>query len=113
MTLLELVKADQGFANAVKMLIIRGQNQGQEKILMKDMIASLNKMGFSAGGQVNAIRELVSTFKAKNDKLIADVNNDEITLTTVPSADTQDQAEQNKMEISKDATAAAMKELGL
>ncbi len=113
MTLLELVKADQGFANAVKMLIIRGQNQGQSKILMKDMIASLNKMGFSAGGQVNAIRELVATFKAKNDKLIADVNNDEITLTTVPSADTQDQAELNKIEISKDATAAAMKELGL
>lgn len=113
MTLLELVKADQSFANAVKMLIIRGQNQGQAKILMKDMIASLNKMGFSAGGQTNAIRELVSTFKAKNDKLIADVNNDEITLTTVPSADTQDQAEQNKIEISKDATAAAMKELGL
>lgn len=113
MTLLELVKADQDFANAVKMLIIRGQNQGQAKIPMKDMIASLNKMGFSASGQVNGIRELVSTFKAKNDKLIADVNDDEITLTTVPSADTQDQAEQNKMEIGKDATAAAMKELGL
>lgn len=113
MTLLELVRADQSFANAVKMLIIRGQNRGEAKIPMKDIVASLNKMGFSASGQTNSIRELVSTFKAKNDKLIADVNDDVITLTTIPSADTPDQAEQNKMEITKNATQQAMKELGI
>ena len=113
MTLLELVETDQRFANAVKMLIIRDQNQGKKEILMKDMVASLNKMGFSASGQTSSIRELVSTFKAKNDKLIADVSNDKITLTTIPSADTPDQAEENKIEISKDATKQAMKELGI
>jgi len=112
-TLLELVRADQSFANAIKMLIIRGQNRGEAKIPMKDIVASLNKMGFSASGQTSSIRELVSTFKAKNDKLIADVNDDVITLTTIPSADTPDQAEQNKMEITKNATQQAMKELGI
>jgi hypothetical protein len=109
----ELASFDKNFANAVKMLIIKGQNDGVAKIPMKDLVQNLNRMGYSASGQVDAIRGLIATFKAKNNDLVADVNNDEITLTTVPSADTQDQAEQNKVKINKDATAAARKELGL
>lgn len=111
--LFELVKSDLGFSNAVKMLIIKGQNDGAAKLPMKDLINSLNKMGFSASGRANSIRQLVAVFKTKNNNLIADVNNDMITLTTVPSADTPDQAEQNKADVSATATAAAMKEIGL
>lgn len=113
MILSEIASFDKNFANAVKMLIIKGQNDGVAKIPMKDLVQNLNRMGYSASGQVDAIRGLIATFKAKNNDLVADVNNDEITLTTVPSADTQDQAEQNKVQINKDATAAARKELGL
>jgi len=112
-TLSELATFDKNFANAVKMLIIKGQNDGVAKIPMTDLVQKLNRMGYSASGQVDAIRTLISTFKAKNNSLVADVNNDEVTLTTVPSADTQDQAEKNKIQVNKDATAAARKELGL
>lgn len=95
------------------MLIIKGQNDGVAKIPMHKLVTDLTRMGFSAAGQVDAIRGLISTFKAKNNDLVADVNNDEVTLTTVPSADTKDQAEQNKITVSKDATAQARKDLGI
>ena len=113
MILLELSSVDQSFANAIKMLLIKGQNDGVAKIPMQSLVQSLNKMGFSASGQIDAIRGLISTFKAKNNNLVADVNNNEIMLTTVPTADTEDKAEENKVKINKDATAAAKKELGL
>lgn len=113
MILLELSSVDQSFANAVKMLLIKGQNDGMAKMPMQDMVQRLNKMGFSASNQIDAIRGLISTFKAKNNDLIADVNNNEIILTTAPTADTIDQAEQNKEIVSKDATAQARKDLGL
>jgi len=111
--LLELSSVDQGFANAVKMLLIKGQNDGLATIPMKDLVQRLNKMGFSAGNQVDAIRGLIATFKAKNNDLVADVNNDDIRLTTVPTADTEDQAAKNQETVSKDATAQARKDLGL
>lgn len=113
MTLLELASFDKNFANAIKMLIIKGQSDGVAKIPMHKLVTDLSRMGFSAAGQVDAIRGLISTFKAKNNDLISDVNNDEVTLTTVPSADTEDKAEQNKITVSKDATAQARKDLGL
>lgn len=113
MILLELSSVDQGFANAVKMLLIKGQNDGLATIPMKDLVQQLNKMGFSAGNQINAIRGLISTFKAKNNDLVADVNNNDIRLTTVPTADTEDQAAQNQETVSKDATKQARKDLGL
>ena len=113
MILLELSSVDQGFANAVKMLLIKGQNDGLATIPMKDLVQQLNKMGFSAGNQTNAIRGLISTFKAKNNDLVADVNNNDIRLTTVPTADTEDQAAQNQETVSKDATKQARKDLGL
>ena len=113
MTLLELDSFDKNFANAIEMLIIKGQSDGVAKIPMHKLVTDLTRMGFSAAGQVDAIRGLIATFKAKNNDLVADVNNDEVTLTIVPSADTQDQAEQNKITVSKDATAQARKDLGI
>jgi hypothetical protein len=109
----EIASFDKNFANAVKMLIIKGQNDGLAKIPMADMVNRLNKMGFSAAGQIDAIRGLIATFKAKNNNLVADVNNDEIILTTVPGADTEAQAEQNKNKVNKDAISQARKDLGI
>ena len=113
MTLLELASVDTSFANAVKMLIIKSQNDGLAKMPMSDLVDNLNKMGYSASGQVNAIRGLISTFKAKNNDLISDVSNKEIMLTTVPTADTADQAQHNQQKVTTDATKQARKELGL
>jgi hypothetical protein len=70
-------------------------------------------MGFSASNQIDAIRGLISTFKAKNAELVADVSNDKIMLSTTPTADTQDQAEQNKETVGRDAVKQARKDLGL
>lgn len=95
------------------MLLIKGQNDGLAKMPMVDLVQRLNRMGFSATNQVDAIRGLIATFKAKNNDLVADVNNDEIMLTTVPSADTEDQAEKNKETVDKDAMDQARKDLGL
>lgn len=95
------------------MLLIKGQNDGLAKMPMADLVQRLNRMGFSATNQIDAIRGLISTFKAKNSELVADVNNDEIMLTTVPSADTEDQAEKNKETVDKDAMDQARKDLGL
>lgn len=113
MILLELSSVDNSFANAIKMLLIKGQNDGLAKMPMADLVQRLNRMGFSATNQVDAIRGLIATFKAKNNDLVADVNNDEIMLTTVPSADTEDQAEKNKETVDKDAMDQARKDLGL
>ena len=113
MVLSELATVDKNFANAIKMLIIKNQNDGVAKIPMNDMVDQLNRMGFSAAGQVNAIRGLIATFKAKNNNLVADVNNNEIILTTVPSADTEAQAEENKNKVNKDAISQARKDLGI
>jgi hypothetical protein len=112
-TLLELANFDKSFANAVKMLIIKGQNDGVAKLPMQKLVNDLTRMGFSAAGQVDAIRGLISTFKAKNNDLVADVNNDEVILTTIPGADTEDQAAQNKVKVSKDAISQARKDLGI
>ena len=95
------------------MLIIKNQNDGVAKIPMNDMVDQLNRMGFSAAGQINAIRGLIATFKAKNNNLVADVNNNEIILTTVPSADTEAQAEENNNKVNKDAISQARKDLGI
>ena len=113
MVLSEIASFDKSFANAVKMLIIKGQNDGVAKIPMNDMVNQLNRMGFSASGQIDAIRGLIATFKAKNSNLVADVNNNEIILTTVPSADTEQQAAQNKEKVGKDAISQARKDLGI
>jgi hypothetical protein len=109
----ELAGFDKGFANAVKMLVIKAQNDGLAKIPMSGLVDQLNRMGFSAGGQVDAIRGLIATFKAKNNSLVSDVNNDEVILTTAPRADTQDQAEHNKVKVNKDAISQARKDLGI
>ena len=113
MILSELALADKNFANAVKMLVIKAQDDGLVKLPMKQLVDTLNRMGYSASGQVDAIRGLISTFKAKNNDLVADVNNDEIMLTTVPNADTEDQAMANKEKVGKDAVSQAKKDLGL
>ena len=113
MTLLELANFDKNFANAVKMLIIKGQNDGVAKLPMQKLVNDLTRMGFSAAGQVDAIRGLISTFKAKNNDLVADVNNDEVILTTIPGADTEDQAAHNKVKVNKDAISQARKDLGI
>jgi len=109
----ELALSDKNFANAVKMLIIKAHDDGLVKLPMNQLVDTLNRMGFSASGQVDAIRGLISTFKAKNNDLIADVNNSEIMLTTIPTADTEDQAQANKEKVGKDAVSQARKDLGL
>jgi hypothetical protein len=111
--LLELTSFDNEFANAVKMLVIKGQSDGLTTIPMKQLVGDLNRMGYSASGNVDAIRQLISTFKAKNNNLVADVNNDAVILTTVPTADNKDKAQQNKEKVSKDAVSQAQKELGI
>jgi mRNA-degrading endonuclease HigB of HigAB toxin-antitoxin module len=111
--LLELSSVDQSFANAVKMLLIKGQNDGVAKLPMQELVQRLNRMGFSASNQIDAIRGLISTFKAKNNDLVADVSNNEIMLTTMPTADTVDQSEKNKETVGKDAVKQARKDLGL
>lgn len=113
MILLELSSVDQSFANAVKMLLIKGQNDGVAKLPMQELVQRLNRMGFSASNQIDAIRGLISTFKAKNNDLVADVSNNEIMLTTMPTADTVDQSEKNKETVGKDAVKQARKDLGL
>lgn len=113
MILLELSSVDQSFANAVKMLLIKSQNDGVATLPMQELVQRLNRMGFGASNQIDAIRGLISTFKAKNNNLVADVSNDKIIMTTVPGADTVDQAEQNKEIVGKDAMAQARKDLGL
>lgn len=113
MILSELASFDKNFANAVKMLIIKGQSDGLAKLPMKDLVQKLNNMGYSATGQVDAIRGLIAAFKAKNNNLVADVNNNEVILTTVPTADTEDQAMQNRVKVNKDAISQARKDLGI
>lgn len=95
------------------MLIIKGQSDGLAKLPMNDLVQKLNNMGYSATGQVDAIRGLISSFKAKNNNLVADVNNNEVILTTVPTADTEDQAAQNRVKVNKDAISQARKDLGI
>jgi len=111
--LLELSSVDQSFANAVKMLLIKSQNDGVATLPMQELVQRLNRMGFSASNQIDAIRGLIATFKAKNNELVADVSNDKIMLSTTPTADTQDQAEQNKETVGRDAVKQARKDLGL
>lgn len=113
MKLNELAVADNNFANAVKMLVIKAQSDGKAEIPMKELVQSLNNMGFSASGQVNSIRGLIATFKAKNPNLVADVNNDKVIITKTPGADTMQQAQSNKEKVSSDATKQARKDLGL
>ena len=95
------------------MLVIKGQSDGLTTIPMTQFVGDLNRMGYSASGNVNAIRQLISTFKAKNNNLVADVNNDAVILTTIPTADNKDKAQQNKEKVSKDAVSQAQKELGI
>ena len=64
MILLELSSVDQSFANAVKMLLIKSQNDGVATLPMQELVQRLNKMGFSASNQIDAIRGLIATFKA-------------------------------------------------
>lgn len=111
MTLFEISSLDRGFADAIKMLIIKGHSDGVAKIPMSDLINSLSGMGFGASNQVDAIRSLISVFKTKNNDLISDVNNNEVVLTTVQNADTQDQAEKNKEKINADAEKEALASL--
>ena len=113
MILLELTSFDNEFSNAVKMLIIKGQNDGLTTIPMKQLTSDLSRMGYNASNNVDAVRQLISTFKAKNKNLVADVNNDQIMLTTMPTADNQDKVKQDKEKVSKDAVGQARKALGL
>ena len=113
MILLELTSFDNEFSNAVKMLIIKGQNDGLTTIPMNQLTSDLSRMGYNASNNVDAVRQLISTFKAKNKNLVADVNNDQVMLTTMPTADNQDKVKQDKEKVSKDAVGQARKALGL
>lgn len=95
------------------MLIIKAQSDGMTTIPMKQLTGDLNRMGYNATGQVDAIRQLITTFKAKNNDLVADVNNDQVMLTTVPTQDDEDKQQQDKEKVGSDAVSQARKDLGL
>lgn len=111
MTLNELSQIDSDFADAVKMLVLKAHLTGQSTLPMDDLIQMLTRLGFSAAGQQQAIRDFISTIKNKNPDLVADVNNNEIILTTMPSADNA--AEKNAEKTSQMAQKYSKQELGL
>lgn len=95
------------------MLLIKAHDDGLAKLPMDELVDTLNRLGYSASGQVDAIRGLISTFKQKNNDLIADVNNDEVILSTIPNADSEDKELENKEKITTNAVSQAKKDLGL
>ena len=111
MRLSELSQVDNDFANAVKMMVIQAHLRGQAKLPMDDLINMLTRLGFSAAGQAQGIRDYVATLKNKNSDLVADVNDNEITLTTMPSDDNA--AEKNAEKTTKMAQKYSRQELGL
>lgn len=111
MTLSELASIDSDFADAIKMLLVRANLEGKATLPMPELVSMLDRLGYSAQGQERGIRDYIATIKNKNSELVADVNDDEVIMTTMtsPEADT----EQNEKEVSNMATKQARKALGL
>lgn len=111
MTLSELASIDSDFADAIKMLLVRANLEGAATVPMSELVAMLDRLGFSAQGQERGIRDYIATIKNKNSELVADVNDDEVVMTTMTSPDSE--AEENEEEVSKMALKQAKKALGL
>ncbi len=112
MTLSELAAIDNDFADAIKMLLVRANLEGRANIPMPDLISMLQRLGYSAQGQERGIRDYIATVKNKNSDLVADVNDDEVIMTTMTSTGDEESAK-NAEQVSKMATKQARKELGL
>lgn len=111
MTLNELSQIDNEFANAVKMMVLKAHLDGQSTLPLDSLINSLTKLGFSAAGQQQGIRNFIVAMKNKNPDLIADVSNQEIVLTTMPSAEEDQQDNADK--VNNMARKYSRQELGL
>lgn len=111
MTLSELASIDSDFADAIKMLLVRANLEGKATLPMPELVDMLDRLGYSAQGQERGIRDYISTIKNKNSELVADVNDDEVIMTTMTSP--EDEADQNAEEVTKMATKQARKSLGL
>lgn len=111
MTLSELSQVDNDFANAVKMLVIKAHMDGQANLPMGQLVNMLSKLGFAAQGQEAGIRDYIVSLKNKNADLVADVNDKEIMLTTIPTGSEDGNA--NAEKVSQMAIKKARQELGL
>lgn len=111
MTLSELASIDSDFADAIKLLLVRANLEGVSKLPMAELVDMLDRLGYSAQGQERGIRDYISTIKNKNADLVADVNDDEVIMTTITAP--EDAAAENEKEISQMAIKQARKSLGL
>lgn len=111
MTLNELAEIDTDFANAIKMLVIKANLDGNTTLPMNDLVDMLNRLGFAATGQEAGIRDYVATLKNKSSDMIADVSDDEIMFTTMPKSTDSD--EESEDDVKRMAVKQARKELGL
>jgi hypothetical protein len=111
-TLSELSSVENDFASAVQMLLVKAHMDGRTSLPMADLKTMLNRMGYSASGQGDGIRNLIVGIKNKNPDLVADVNSNEVILTNIPNADA-DTSKKNAEKVSNVATSKAMKDLGL
>lgn len=111
MTLSELASIDSDFADAIKMLLVRANLEGTSTLPMSDLVSMLDRLGYSASGQERGIRDYIATVKNKNSDLVADVNDDEVIMTTMTSP--EEQSDENEKEIEKMALKQAKKATGL
>lgn len=111
MTLSELASIDSDFADAIKMLLVRANLEGTSILPMSDLVTMLDRLGYSARGQERGIRDYIATVKNKNSDLVADVSDNEVTMTTMTSPD--EESEENAEKVSKMALKQVKKDMGL
>lgn len=92
-------------------MVLKAHLDGQSTLPLDSLINSLTKLGFSAAGQQQGIRNFIVAMKNKNPDLIADVSNQEIVLTTMPSAEEDQQDNADK--VNNMARKYSRQELGL
>jgi len=110
-TLSELASIDSDFADAIKMLLIRANLEGTSILPMSDLVSMLDRLGYSASGQERGIRDYIATVKNKSPDLVADVSDDEVTMTTMTSP--EEESDDNAEKISKMALKQVRKAMGL
>jgi hypothetical protein len=110
-TLSELASIDNDFAEAIKMLLVRANLEGASTLPMADLVDMLDRLGYSAQGQERGIRDYIATVKNRNPSLVADVNDDEVIMTTMTSP--EDESEENEDKVSKMALKQVRKAMGL
>lgn len=111
MTLSELSQIDNDFAQAVKMLVIKAHMDGRASLPMNELVSMLSRLGFAAQGQQSSIKDFVVSLKNKNTDLVADVNDKQVMLTTIPTG--AEDGEANAEKVNQMAIKKARQELGL